>query len=38
MNAIRQQKLRKGGIGAPLHWDGEAATRIVKALVRAHHV
>lgn len=34
-DAIRRQRLRKGGNGVPKHWDGQAAKRIVDALIRA---
>jgi UDP-N-acetylglucosamine 2-epimerase (non-hydrolysing) len=34
--AIRQQMERKGRNGVPKNWDGQAATRIVEVLVRAH--
>jgi UDP-N-acetylglucosamine 2-epimerase (non-hydrolysing) len=36
-NAIRRQRERKGSNGAPKHWDGQAAKRIVDILIRAHH-
>jgi UDP-N-acetylglucosamine 2-epimerase (non-hydrolysing) len=36
-DAIRRQRMRKGDKGAPKHWDGKAAVRIVEVLVRAHH-
>jgi UDP-N-acetylglucosamine 2-epimerase (non-hydrolysing) len=36
-DAIRRQRVRKGGNGVPKHWDGQAAKRILDVLIRAHH-
>jgi UDP-N-acetylglucosamine 2-epimerase (non-hydrolysing) len=36
-DAIRRQRVRKGGSGVPKHWDGQAAKRIVDVLIRAHY-
>jgi len=36
-DAIRRQRGRKSNDGVPKKWDGQSATRIIAALIRAHH-